>query len=110
MLKEYTEELNPVENFVDEMITKGLPTDRVFNSTLGNTFRTWCYGEGYPNLAQYTPIRLINNITDILKNKQITVEKGKSGGRRYLSGIKLKTSTIRQVSEFEEVEDIDDIA
>ncbi len=113
LLKEYMEELNPVECFVEEMIVKGGPEDRVKNKTIGETFRLWCQEQGHSALAQYSQIRLIRNIKDVLKSKGISVGNGNAGNGRYLTGIKMNRtphSILSGNAAVDEVDDIDDIA
>jgi len=110
LLKEYTEELNPVECFVEEMIVKGTPEDRVKNKTIGDVFRLWCQEHGHSSLAQYTQIRLLRNIREILHSKGINAEPGNAGNGRYLKGIKLNRTPDSFLNENVTVGDIDEIS
>ncbi|BBH23010.1 hypothetical protein Back11_43550 [Paenibacillus baekrokdamisoli] len=74
ILGSYKEEINPVETFVEEIIVKGTPADRVLHKNIGEAFRAWCRKEGHNSLSQYTQNRLIQNTKDILKMKGITTD------------------------------------
>lgn len=114
ILKEYMEELNPVETFVEEMIVKGLPTDRVKNKTIGDVFKLWCQENGHSSLMQYTQVRLLRMIREILRAKGIRMNQGNAGDGRYQTGIQIKRSpdsilkTNVTVGEIDDIENIAD--
>ncbi|WDH98699.1 phage/plasmid primase, P4 family [Paenibacillus urinalis] len=109
LLKEFSEELNPVECFVDEMIVKGSPEDRVKNKDIGTSFKQWCQRQGHGSLAQYSQIRLLRNIREILQSKGIKTEVGNAGDGRYTKGIKLMKNPNTLLNESVSVGDIEDI-
>ncbi len=112
ILGSYKEEINPVETFVEEIIVKGTPDDRVLHKNIGEAFRAWCRKEGHNSLSQYTQNRLIQNTKDILKMKGFTIDAVRSNGDRGLSGIQLKTfpqSNWLAKTDQEEGFDIDDM-
>lgn len=87
-LKNYREDINPIEIFVEENFEKGTPVDRVPNHEIMSRYRKWSSVNGYP--YPMSNQRLMSAIRSILENKGITAKAFKTGGNRCHTGIKLK--------------------
>ena len=102
-LRDYTETINPLATFVDEMIVKAEKTSRIRNKTLCRVFAEWCADRGHKRTAEISDIRFHTLLKSALRNKLIQFDTEKSGGERYLTGIDLSraaTQTMEKVPEF----------
>jgi P4 family phage/plasmid primase-like protien len=102
-VEEYTEKLNPIRTFFNEMIEPASLQERVKNETLRKSFADWCEDMGMNN--NYSGITLLNTIRELLKDKKIPFELYKSGTIRGLRGIRLKEAD----TEWTEIDDMDEI-
>ena len=101
-LRDFTETINPLGTFVDEMIVKAGTESRIRNKTLCRVFAEWCVDRGHKKTAEISDIRFHTLLKSALRNKRIPFGTEKSGGERYLTGIDLSraaTETMEQIPE-----------
>jgi P4 family phage/plasmid primase-like protien len=102
----YSEQLNPIRAFVNEMIVAGDYDDRILNRSLKEAFSNWCDDNGIN--TQYNGPTVLNRIRDVLKDKHISfsLDKG-SGGQRGLKGIRWSQKYNELNEKSLEVDDIE---
>jgi putative DNA primase/helicase len=104
-IEDYAEKLNPIRKFVNETFQPASVNHRVFNRNIRKRFLDWCEENGHS--SQYSQTTFLNTLKDILTEKKIPFDIGKSGGQRYISGIRLVE--VEQEAEEDELEELDDI-
>lgn len=105
---EYKQVLNPYSQFVAEMIKQGNETDKISNETMHRVFENWCLANGHKKLASSSNLKRLIEIRNALKDAKIDFRHGKgykSGNKRYIGNIKLKTINDTEFVDMEELED-----
>ena len=88
-LKEFQDTISPISAFVSEMIQSADPESRVKNKTLCELFSCWCKDRGHKLSAEMSDIRFHALLKNALKDNHIAFNTQKSGGERFVAGIKL---------------------
>lgn len=105
---EYKHLQNPYSQFVAEVIKQGDETDTITNETMHRVFEKWCENNGHKKIASGGHLKRLIEIKKALKDAKIDFGDGKghkSGGKRYLSKINLKTMNRVEVDDISELED-----
>jgi putative DNA primase/helicase len=99
---EYQRLINPIASFVDDMLEAGSATDRIYNENLTRAFQSWCRENGHGKMSDMTAERFHSQLKMILRDKRIPFKTSK-GGKRYLSGVRLKIKDDLETCVLEEI-------
>ncbi|MEN6327716.1 MAG: primase-like DNA-binding domain-containing protein [Syntrophomonas sp.] len=85
--------MNPISTFViEELTATNNPMDAVSHTLLREAYATWCKENGQAEGTVASSRAFTKNIKDALKNNNIPFGVKKSGNKRFITGIKLKTN------------------
>ncbi|MGO4734271.1 DNA primase family protein [Paenibacillus sp. 2KB_22] len=109
VLSMYEEEQNPITTFVDDMIEKGSPQDRISNASLLIAYKNWCRSSNH-NYNFSNNQRFITALRATLLGKGIKSAPEKSAGNRFCNGIRFisiakppRPTFLNRVNEYTEV-------